>query len=196
VSRGERKRQVLAQAKELFASRGYHATTTEQIAAAAGLSEQALFRLFESKQALFREVVAEVRAATLHHWHTETAQLTDPLARLRAIAELFLASLRTHALEFRIVQRALVETGDEEMLAPLRAFAQDSERLLAGIIGEGQQSGVFRRSLDPHVGAWELIHTALGATLTRSLGLPNHDEADYLPRAIECLLYCLRKTDV
>ena len=49
---------------------------------------------------------------------------------------------------------------------------------------------------DPRVGAWELIRTALGYTLTLPLGIPLYQEADYLPHAIECLLACLLKTDV
>jgi AcrR family transcriptional regulator len=196
VSKAELERQLLAAAKELFATQGYQAASTEQIAAAAGVTEPVLSRHFANKKALFLEILAEIRTATLHRWETETGEITDPLARLRAIADLYLAGARQHALEFRIVHRALVETQDEEILALLRGFYQESETLLAGIISEGQQSGVFRRSLDPRVGAWELIHTALGYTLTLSLGLPIAGEADHLPRAIECLLYCLRKTDV
>ena len=94
------------------------------------------------------------------------------------------------------MHRALVETDDEEIVALLRPFYLDSEALLAQVIGEGQQTGVFRRSLDPRVGAWELIRTALGYTLTLPLGMPLYAEPDYLPRAIECLLHCLLKTDV
>ena len=47
-----------------------------------------------------------------------------------------------------------------------------------------------------YTGAWELIRTALGYTLTLPLGVPLYGEADHLPRAIECLLHCLLKTDV
>ena len=47
----------------------------------------------------------------------------------------------------------------------LRSFYLDSEALLAQVITEGQQAGVFRRELDPRVGAWELIRSALGYTL-------------------------------
>ena len=57
-------------------------------------------------------------------------------------------------------------------------------------------AGVFRRTLDPRVGAWELIRTALGYTLTLPLGIPLYEEPDYLPRAIDCLLHCLLKTDI
>jgi hypothetical protein len=94
------------------------------------------------------------------------------------------------------MHRTLVETDDEEIVACLRAFYLDSEALLAQVIDEGQQSGVFRRSLDPRVGAWELIRTALGYTLTLPLGIPLYAEPDYLARALECLLHGLLKTDV
>ncbi len=196
LSRAERKRQLLAQAKQLFATLGYHATTTEKIAAAAGVTEPILYRHFDSKKALFMEVLEEVRAATLRAWQAETAGVGDPLAKLHAIADSYLGSTRRHAVEFRILHRALVETEDEEVVALLRSFYLDSEALLARVIAEGQQSGVFRRSLDPRVGAWELIRTALGYTLTLPLGVPLYDEPDYLPRAIDCLLHCLLKTDV
>ncbi len=196
LTKAERKRQLLAQAKQLFVTLGYHATTTEKIAAAAGVSEPVLYRHFESKKALFLEVLHQVRAATLDRWQVESAAHADPLARLHAITDMYLGSTREHAVEFRIMHRSLVEAGDEEIVALVRAFYLDSETLLAGIIAEGQQSGVFRRSLDPRVGAWELIRTALGYTLTLPLRIPLYEEPDYLPRAIDCLLHCLLKTDV
>jgi AcrR family transcriptional regulator len=196
LTKAERRRQLLAGAKELFAALGYHATTTEKIAAATGVSEPVLYRHFDSKKALFLEVLAEVRSATLDRWQARTAGPSDPLARLHAIADMYLGSAREHAVEFRILHRALVEAADDEVVALLRVFYLESETLLAGIIAEGQQSGVFRRSLDPRVGAWELIRTALGYTLTLPLAIPLYQEPDYLPRAIDCLLHCLLKTDV
>jgi hypothetical protein len=94
------------------------------------------------------------------------------------------------------MHRTLVECADEEIAALLRSFYLDSEALLAQVIEEGQQSGVFRRPLDPRVGAWELIRTALGYTLTLPLNVPLYQESDYVPQAIDCLLHCLLKTDV
>ncbi|MCI0457476.1 MAG: TetR/AcrR family transcriptional regulator [Gemmataceae bacterium] len=200
LRKAERKKQLLAQAKNLFVTHGYQGTTTEKIAEAAGVTEPVLYRHFESKKALFLEVLEEIRAATLERWHADTADITDPLAKLHAIADMYLGSTREHALEFRIMHRTLIEKyrdkNEEEITAFLRSFYLDSEALLAKIIGEGQQTGVFRRNLDPRVGAWELIRTALGYTLTLPLGIPLYEEADYIPRAIDCLLHCLLKTDV
>jgi len=196
MRKAERKRQLLEHAKQLFVTHGYQDTTTEKIAAAAGVTEPVLYRHFESKKALFLEVLRDIRHATLERWNADAGGLTDPLVKLHAIADMYLGTTREHALEFRIMHRTLIESDDEEISASLRAFYLDSETLLALIISEGQQTGVFRRNLDPRVAAWEMIRTALGYTLTLPLGIPLYEELDYLPRAIECLLNCLLKTDV
>ena len=196
LRKAERKRQLLAHAKQLFVKHGYQDTTTEKIAGAAGVSEPVLYRHFESKKALFLEVLQQIRDATLNRWQAANESVTDPLAKLHAITDMYLGSTREHALEFRIMHRTLMETDDEEIVAFLRSFYLDSEALLAQIITEGQHAGVFRRTLDARVGAWELIRTALGYTLTLPLGIPLYEEPDYLPRAIDCLLQCLLKTDV
>ena len=196
MHKADRKRQLLSHAKQLFVTLGYQDTTTEKIAGAAGVSEPVLYRHFESKKALFLEVLHEIREATLNRWYADTAHLTDPLAKLHRIADLYLGSTREHALEFQIMHRSLIETNDEEIATFLRSFYLDSEALLARIISAGQQAGVFRRSLDPRVGSWELIRTALGYTLTLPLGIPLYEEPDYVARAIDCLLQCLLKTDV
>lgn len=196
MRKADRKRQLLAHAKHLFVTLGFQNTTTEKIAKAAGVSEPVLYRHFESKKALFMEVLREIREATLNRWHAETSDLADPMARLHAIADMYLDTTKAHALEFRVMHRTLIETDDQEIAKFLRQFYLDSEALLAKVIAEGQNTGVFRRTLDPRVGAWELIRTALGYTLTLPLQIPLYDEADYTNRAIECLLHCLLKTDV
>lgn len=196
LRKAERKRQLLGHAKQLFVTLGYQSTTTEKIARTAGVSEPVLYRHFDSKKALFLEVLHEIREATLTRWRAETAELTDPLAKLHAIADMYLGTTRAHALEFRIMHRTLIETDDEEITEILRPFYLESEALLAHVISEGQQAGVFRRNLDPRVGAWELIRTALAYTLTLPLGIPLYQEPDYVARAVECMLQCLLKTDV
>jgi TetR/AcrR family transcriptional regulator len=196
MRKADRRRQLVAHAKQLFVTKGYQDTTTDKIAASAGVSEPVLYRHFKSKKALFLEVLQEIRDATLNRWNTETAELNDPMARLHAIADMYLGTTREHALEFRIMHRTLFECDDEEIAAFLRSFYLDSEALLAQIISDGQQTGVFRRNLDPRVGAWEIIRTALGYTLTLPLGIPLYQEPGYIPNAIECLLNCLLKVDV
>jgi AcrR family transcriptional regulator len=182
---------LLAHAKQLFLTLGYHATTTEKIAQAAGVTEPVLYRHFDDKKALFLEVLRDIRETALLNWQDEVARQANPLAKLRAIAGVYLGSTREHADEFRVLHRSLVETQDADVAAFLRSFYLDCESLLAQTITEGQQAGLFRESLDPRVGAWELIRTALAYTLTLPLGIPLYEEPDYAARAIDCLLECL-----
>src|SRR5947199_1684423 len=92
LRKAERKRQLLQHAKQLFVTRGYQDTTTKQIAEAAGVTEPVLYRHFQTKKALFLEVLEEVRGATVKRWHAETAAITDPLAKLHAITDMYLGS--------------------------------------------------------------------------------------------------------
>src|SRR5689334_25430768 len=79
--RGEERRLLLDAARELFARRDYRATTTREIAEAAGVSEYLLFRHFGSKAGLFREALVapftifldEFRAT----WQTVVPEETD-----------------------------------------------------------------------------------------------------------------------
>jgi AcrR family transcriptional regulator len=190
----ERKRHLLGQARRLFAVQGYPATTLEQVAEAAEVTPAVLAKHFADKKALLLGILDELRQTALERWPAEEAA-ADPLARLHTLTDRTLDLMRTHAEHFRVVHRLLIEV-DEEAATVLRSFMQECEAFLSRIIVEGQQSGVFRRSLDPRVGAWELIRSALGFSLTLPLGVPLYGEPDYLARALDCLLHCLLKTDV
>jgi AcrR family transcriptional regulator len=191
----ERKRQLLGLAKQLFVKLGYHDTTTEKIAAAAGVSEPVLYRHFESKKALFLEVLQEVRQATLLRWQAESAHLPDPVDKLRAVIDVYLGATREHPLELRVMHRTLVEADDEEIAATLRGFYLETERLLSETIADGQRAGAFRPSFDPRVAAWELIRAAMGYSLTETLRIPLYQEPDYIPHAIDFLFRSMLAAD-
>jgi AcrR family transcriptional regulator len=180
------------QAKELFVKLGYHQTTTEKIARAAGVTEPVLYRHFTSKKALFLAVLDDIRMATIQRWQDETKSIADPLKRLHAIVDLWHGSTFDHAMDFHVMHRSLVETNDEDIAASLRTFYVQSEKMLEDVIREGQTSGVFRKDFDARVGAWELIRSALGYTLTLPLGIALYQEKDYVPRAIDFALSGLK----
>lgn len=195
-TKAERRSQILTQARRLFLGQGYQTTTTEQIAEAAGVTPATLRRHFETKEALFVHFLDAVRQATLDRWQNETVHLGDAHARLQAIVSLYLKAATEPKGDFRIIHRLLTEGADEAVRSLVRSYYTDCELLLARIIADGQQSGVFRRSLDPRIGAWELIRSGIGLALTEPLDIPLHDDPDYSTQALECMLHCLLKTDV
>lgn len=192
--RSERRQSLLDQAREAFARAGYSATTTAALAADAGVSEAAFARHYPAKADLFRDLLDDLLASTLAAWGDDVRELDDPHARLVALGDRFAGHLDLHPVAWRAVARALAEA-DPDALALVAAFAGRWEDFLADLIGHGQGTGVFRRSLDPRVGAWQLMHAALGCALTRPLAVPAHGDG-YAARAMACAIQCLLKTDV
>jgi AcrR family transcriptional regulator len=58
----ERRRQILAAARVLFAERGFHATTTRDLAAAADINDALIYRYFPDKQAILAALIDEAIA--------------------------------------------------------------------------------------------------------------------------------------
>jgi AcrR family transcriptional regulator len=75
LSAADRREQILNAATAVFAERGYHGTTTDQVAQAAGISQPYVVRMFGTKQKLFLEVLQ--RALDLLFTAFRNA-LTDP----------------------------------------------------------------------------------------------------------------------
>ena len=73
-----RRAEILVAARSVFGSRGYHAATTREIGAAAGVSEALLYQHFASKQQLF-EAVIEGCAGELERRLCTAVEGADPL---------------------------------------------------------------------------------------------------------------------
>jgi AcrR family transcriptional regulator len=111
---------VIDAARDLFARRGYAATTTREIASHAGVHEPMLFRRYGSKEGLFRAAVlvpfGEVITSYLELWES---QVEEPLS-LRELVTAFVdplyALLREHSeLAMAIVQaRTLTVDAERE----------------------------------------------------------------------------------
>lgn len=59
-----KRRQILDGARSVFLARGFDAASMGEIARAAGVSKGTLYVYFDSKEALFRDLIAEVKRAT------------------------------------------------------------------------------------------------------------------------------------
>src|SRR4051794_41878216 len=58
----QRRTQLLAVAVEIFGERGFHATSMDEVAEAAGDTKPVLYQHFPSKRALYRELLDDVDA--------------------------------------------------------------------------------------------------------------------------------------
>lgn len=66
----------------MFNERGYGGTTVRDLSMRVGLTSGSVFHYFDSKEALFLEVVRQGLASTARHVEEEAAGVTDPRDRL------------------------------------------------------------------------------------------------------------------
>ena len=108
---------LIAHARALFVEKGYAATSTPEIAEAAGLSRGALYHQFEDKRALFVAVVAAENRAIAEAIDAGTADVADPEQALIAGGETYLAAMRVAGRTRLLLIEAPAVIGPEEALA-------------------------------------------------------------------------------
>jgi AcrR family transcriptional regulator len=96
----ERREAVLAAATQAFARGGLHGTSTEEIAAAAGISQPYLFRLFGTKKRLFVATIERCMADTLELFRAAAGDLRgeEALAAMGAAYVTMVTTDRTRLL--------------------------------------------------------------------------------------------------
>jgi len=127
-------------ALELFTTQGYHASTTPQIAAKAGVAEGTIYRHFESKEHLLNELFRAAVRLLLSFVH-EAPTTASCSARLRGISEAWeqLAASDPALIKLVFLSRhgRLLDQRSNATMADLRSK-------LAGIIADGKASGEIR----------------------------------------------------
>jgi len=83
-----RRKELIAVAANLFASRGYYPVTVDDIGDAVGLTGPALYRHFASKEALLVAVFDQVIEEWTDRIREVVSQAPDPASALRAIVRL------------------------------------------------------------------------------------------------------------
>lgn len=138
----EAARRLLVAAVEAFAERGFHATTTRDIAGRAGMSPAALYIHYKTKEELLFQIscVGHERSLRLLSKAAETEG--DVATRLAAAISAFVrwhAEQRTTA---RVVQYELSSLS-EEHYAQIVALRRRTEGVVRELIEEGVTAGEF-----------------------------------------------------
>ncbi len=158
----QRRRQLFAVALELFAYRGYRATTMDDIAEAAGVTKPLLYQHVSSKRALYLELVDSIARDLLTAIGHAVLKADGPRQQVEFGFAAYFRLVVSHEAEFRLLYgrdhaddeelgRALrtVEDAIAEAIDPLidAGLDDDHRRLLAyGIVGMAE--GASRRFIE------------------------------------------------
>jgi AcrR family transcriptional regulator len=140
---------LLLAAITAFARHGFHATTTREIAAIAGLSPAALYTHYPTKASLFYEISLVGHRYILTLIREALAQEGDPRDK---VARLVRASVTYHAEEVTLTRvvnsefRGALDRKNRKVIVAMRHEVTD---LVRGVVDDGVEAGVFSVP-DPH----------------------------------------------
>lgn len=135
-------RRLVVAAVEAFAERGYHATTTRDIAGRAGMSPAALYIHYKTKEELLYQIskVGHLRSLAML---SEARDADAPAAeRLTAAVRRFVRWHAEHHTTGRVVQYELGALAADHY-AEIVALRRQSEEAIRSIIRDGVRDGEF-----------------------------------------------------
>ena len=116
----ERREEILDAALAVFAERGLHGASTEEIARRAGISQPYVFRLFGTKKELYKTVVARCFRQTLERFQ-RAAEGKRGEEALQAIGEAYGELLDSDRTYLRSQMQAYASCDDPEICAVVQA---------------------------------------------------------------------------
>lgn len=160
MSAGARREVIEEAATELFAERGYHGASMEEIAARSGVSVPVVYDHFPSKSELHRRLLERHFADLRRVWRERLPGEGPPERRISRALDAWFAYVQASPYAWRMLFRDT--TGEVEVDAIRREVAEQSKALLFPLIAE--EPGIENLAGPGDAGlemTWEVLRSAL-----------------------------------
>lgn len=154
---------LLRAAIQAFAEKGFHGTTTRDIAAGAGMSPAALYVHHKSKEELLYLISRDGHERTLALVRTAVASSNDPARALRQVAHDFAIDHAVNHTGARIVNYELAAL-TRDHYEEIHHIRHEIELEFRELVERGVAAGLFHTT-DPHMASVALL--SLGIDLAR-----------------------------
>lgn len=153
TKRGQQtRRRLLEAAEQVFADLGYHEASIVKITENAGVALGTFYLYFDSKQAIFDELVLDLNSRVRHSMSEAMAPAADRIEAERLGFEGFFRFTAAHPALYRVVREA-------EFVSP-EMLRLHYERIVDGYragLSAAQRDGEIAADLDTDVVAWALM---------------------------------------
>jgi AcrR family transcriptional regulator len=146
--RSERRTHMVLLAGELFAKKGYRATTVREIADAAGILSGSLYHHFDSKESIGDEILSSFINEVLADYRAAVASAGSPRAVLEQIVRSTSRTLSRHRAALAMLQNDWSYFAAHPRFAYLPKALREIERIWITQLDLGVQAGAFRADLD------------------------------------------------
>ncbi len=146
--RSERRTQMVELAGDLFAEKGFRATTVREIADAAGILSGSLYHHFDSKESIADEILSSFLDEVLADYRAAAASAGSPRAVLEQIVRSTSHTLARHRAALAMLQNDWTYFAGQPRFGYLRTAVREIERTWITQLDRGRESGDFRADLD------------------------------------------------
>ena len=146
--RSERRTQMVGLAGDLFAEKGFRATTVREIADAAGILSGSLYHHFDSKESIADEILSSFLNEVLTDYRAAAASAGSPRAVLEQIVRSTSHTLSRHRAALAMLQNDWTYFAGQPRFGYLRKAVREIERTWITQLERGKESGDFRADLD------------------------------------------------
>jgi TetR/AcrR family transcriptional regulator, cholesterol catabolism regulator len=148
---GQRRADVVQLAGELFAQKGFRATTVREIADAAGILSGSLYHHFDSKESIGDEILSGFINDVLADYRAAVSSAGSPRDVLEQIVRSTSRTLGRHRAALAMLQNDWSYFAAHPRFSYLRKAVSEIERTWVTQLERGQESGIFRADLDPRL---------------------------------------------
>ncbi|MGO8960678.1 MAG: TetR/AcrR family transcriptional regulator [Streptosporangiaceae bacterium] len=146
--RSQRRADMVRLAGDLFAQKGFRATTVREIADAAGILSGSLYHHFDSKESIGDEILSGFLDEVLADYRSAVASSADPAEAIERIVRSSSHTLARHRAALTMLQNDWNYFSTQPRFAYLRKDLREIEQIWITQLERGKAAGVFRPDLD------------------------------------------------
>ena len=147
---GEKYFRIIEAATKIFARKGFYQARISEIAKEAGVADGTIYIYFENKDDILISLFEEQMQAVLDNMVAQLSKENDPIRKLEKFALIHLQLIEQNKHMAEIIQVELRQSSKFMKEYKNEKFAGYLD-LIADIIRQGQQKGIFERDIIPGV---------------------------------------------
>jgi len=188
---GNKREKIINAAAKFFGEKGYHNTTTSEIAEAAGVAAGTIYIYFTSKEELIVAVFEEFLGRHMERLQAGVEAVDGPIARIRRLMTLGLELMESNPESAKIFLSQL-----RQSTTMIKTVAKRSSRaykdIIEAVLADGVAKGVFREMNTAHVasmlfGAYQMtVLEWVASDCTYPLGEKAKELSDFVLIGLAC----------
>ncbi|WP_233510774.1 TetR/AcrR family transcriptional regulator [Actinomadura craniellae] len=160
----ERREHLVRLAAELFAKKGFQATTVRNIAEEAGILSGSLYHHFDSKESIVDEILSGYFDELTASSRAVVERGGEPREVLSALVRICFDALEPHRAAVTVLQNDWNYLRDMPRFGYLGKAENEVEQLWLAEIERGRQAGIFRADINARL-TYRMIRDTIGVTV-------------------------------